>query len=64
MTDKGRDNEGRGRLLEMVGRREEGWGVGGDYIAGRRKGWEGLNGSKLVNWGHRDKGWTCKLSWV
>ena len=39
-------------------------GVGGDYIAGRRKGWEGLNGSKLVNWGHRDKGWTCKLSWV
>ena len=39
-------------------------GGGGDYIAGRRKGWEGLNGSKLVNWGHRDKGWTCKLSWV
>ena len=54
LTDKGRDNEGRGRNGEG----------GGDYIAGRRKGWEGLNGSKLVNWGHRDKGWTCKLSWV
>ena len=55
LTDKGRDNEGRGRFVGNVGDGEEGMkggeGGGGLYREEGGKGWVGLNGSKLVNRG-------------